>query len=420
MCVKLGIGTIGRYMMSNKPFMQISDQVKNIPEALSVYMNNIVYKLKRDGMAIVTLSLGEAFFDVPFFGFDGLDITKGYHYSESLGIPELRDKIAKYYYSQYNAAVDSESEILISAGSKPLVYMALQSILNPGDEVLIHEPAWLSYPEQIKLANGIPRFIPYDCQVKDFTKYLSKKTRILILNNPNNPAGRVYSDEDLLMLYKEFRPRGIYIIVDEAYSDFLAHEEFCSIVNVVPDKDGIIVVNSLSKNLGMSGWRVGYVISTPEIIYNILKLNQHLITCASTILLMYLAKYFDSILEHTLPQAKAVTTKRNEIESYVRSIGLETLGGSSTFYMFVNIGGYNFSSLDLSLYLLFKYHIAVVPGSAYGKSTERFIRIGVGVETNEVIMRAIDRIKDVIENQEYDDVFVESELKRIQVRKFSI
>ena len=404
----------------NKVKMQISDKVKEIPEALSVSINNIIYKMKRNGYQVKTLSLGEAFFDIPFYGFNEIDVNKGYHYSESLGIPGLREKIANYYKNNYDADVNPHDELLISAGSKPIIYMALQTILNSGDEVLIHEPAWLSYPEQIKLADGVPVFIPYDCPASDFKNYITKKTKALILNNPNNPAGKVYSKEELLNLYKYFREKGIYIIVDEAYSDFIDSDNFTSMINIVPDKDGIIVINSLSKNLGISGWRVGYVISTPDIIYNILKLNQHLITCPSTILLLYLEKYFDKMIECTIPQAKAVTKKRNNIEKYISQMGLKTLGGSSTFYIFINLGDYKYTSLDFALYLLFKYKIAVVPGFAYGKSTGRFIRIGVGAETEEDLKEAIQIIKRVIDNQEYDEKLVNDYLNKLEIKRFEI
>lgn len=402
----------------NKPKLQISKKIKEIPEALSIYINSLVYKMKRNGNKITTLSLGEAHFDIPFYGFEDIDIRKGYHYSESMGIPELRKKIADYYSNQYGADVNSDNEILISAGSKPIIFMALQAVLDDGDEVLIHEPAWVSYSEQIKLVGGVPKFIPYNSEISEFENYITNRTKILILNNPNNPAGRIYSSDDLYEIYKTFRARGIYILIDEAYSDFLEDGKFTSLASIVPDKDGIIVVNSLSKNFGISGWRVGYVISTPEIIFNILKLNQHLITCPSTILLMYLEKYFDKILDHTLPQARQVTVKRNRLESYVRSKGLETLGGSSTFYMFINIGDYNHSSLDFAMYLLFKYNIAVVPGSAYGESTERFIRIGVGVESFENLCNAVNVIKTVIVNNEYDEDFVEKMMNRLKVKRF--
>lgn len=400
------------------PAMQLSDKVNAIPEALSVYMNNIVYAMKRRGDKIKVLSLGEAFFDIPMFPLDDIDFKKGYHYSESRGLPELRKVVSGYYSEKYNAPVNPNDEIIISAGSKPLIYMAFQAVLNPGDEVLIPEPAWLSYPEEIKLANGVPKFIPYDCPVEEFGKYFTEKTKMVIICNPNNPAGRMYTKAEMEKLYSICRPKGIYILADEAYSDFVIDGKFTSMVNVVPDKDGIIVVNSLSKNLGISGWRLGYAIAAPKVIYNILKLNQHLITCPATLLAMYVAHYFKDIIKITLPQAEAVVRKRAEVVDSMQKIGLEPFEGSATFYIFVNIGNYKKSSMDLGLYLLMKYGISVVPGTAYGQSTERFIRIGVGAESVETIKECLEIIKRVIENNEYDDSFVESELKSLGFNRF--
>ncbi|MBR1764098.1 MAG: pyridoxal phosphate-dependent aminotransferase [Ruminococcus sp.] len=405
--------------MNSQLKMQLSDKVNAIPEALSVYMNNVVYAMRRRGDSIKVLSLGEAFFEIPMFPFDEIDFKKGYHYSESRGMPELRHIVAKYYKDKYGAVIDPEDELLISAGSKPLIYMAFQSVLNPGDEVLIHEPAWLSYPEEIKLADGVPKFIPYDCLVEDFDKYFTDKTRMVVICNPNNPAGKMYSKADLERLYEMCRPRGIYILVDEAYSDFVIDDGFTSMASVVPDKDGIIVVNSLSKNLGISGWRIGYVISSPDVIYNVLKLNQHLITCPATLLSMYVAHYFDDIVKVTLPQAQAVVEKRQKITNYMKSIGLKPLDGSATFYIFMSIENYKHSSMELGLYLLMKYGISVVPGLAYGDSTERFIRIGVGAETTEDIEECLRTIKRVIEENEYDDDFVDSQLKELHMNRFT-
>lgn len=402
------------------PPMQLSRKVTSIPEALSVYINNVVYAMKRRGDSIKVLSLGEAYFDIPMFPFEDIDFQKGYHYSESRGMLELRQIISTYYKEHYDALIDAGNEILISAGSKPLIYMAFQAVLNPGDEVLIHEPAWLSYPEEVKLAGGIPSFIPYDCPVDAFPAYFTDRTRMLVINNPNNPAGKVYSRDELEKIYEICRPLGIYVLVDEAYSDFVVDRTFTSMINIVPDKDGIIVVNSLSKNLGISGWRVGYVVSSPDLIYNILKLNQHLITCPSTVLLLYLIKYFDKMVEITLPQARAVVKKRTEIVRYMQEIGLNMLEGSATFYIFVNIDEYKYSSLDLALYLLTKYHISVVPGSAYGKSTGRFIRIGVGAESMDELQIAIKTIRDVIKNNEFDNNLVDQELKELNMHRFIV
>ncbi len=398
--------------------MQISNKVASIPEALSIYINNIVYTMRQAGYPIKVLSLGEAYFKIPLLSFDNIDFEKGYHYTESRGIYDLREKIAKYYSKNYDVSIDPRDEILISAGSKPLIYMAFQAVLNPGDEVLIHEPAWLSYPEEIKLADGVPDFIPYNCPVEEFENYFTEKTRMIVINNPNNPAGRTYTREELETLYKMCRPRGIYILVDEAYSDFITDDSFVSMANVVPDKDGIIIVNSLSKNFGISGWRIGYVISTPELIFNILKLNQHLITCAPSILLLYLNEHFDELLALTLPQAQAVVEKRNQVNQYAKSIGLRALPGSATFYLFFDISDYGRSSLDFAMFLLAKYHIAVVPGSAYGASTDHFIRVGVGTETVDDLKACLDTINSVIKTKEFDDGIIDAELAKLNLDRF--
>lgn len=409
--------------MSNKlkyPKMQISKKVQEIPQALSIYINQIVYEQKRKGYDITTLSLGEAYFNIPLFDFKKLDQEKCYHYSESQGLLPLREKIADFYKKYYNVQVNPKTELLISAGSKPIIFMAMQAVLNEGDEGLIHEPAWLSYQEQLKLVGAEPKFIPYNCSPKDFYKYFTDKTRMIILNNPNNPAGWLYSKEDLTEIYNQCRERGIYVLVDEAYSDFVPNDAgFYSMANIVSGKDGIIVVNSLSKNMGMSGLRVGYVISTPEVIQQILKLNQHILTCATTIILHYLARYFDDIINITLPQVKDVIDKRNRIAKFMDEIGLEYLKGDNTFYFFVNIKDFPAFSLDFALYLLLNYNIAVVPGSAYGESTERFVRISIGTESEDRIHDALMLIKDFMSIKEFDEKKLELMLKENEIIKFS-
>jgi len=405
-------------MNIQKPSLQISNATKGIPEALSIYINQLVYEQKRRGKEITVLSLGEAFFDIPMFDFGNLDFVKGYHYSDSQGIPELRKIIADFYKNEYNTTVDPADEILISAGSKPVIFFAMQAVLNPGDEVLIHEPGWLSYPEQVRLTGAKPAFIPYDVEISHFQDYFTERTRMLVINNPNNPAGRVYTEDDLNSIYKQCRNRGIYVMVDEAYSDFVIDEKFHSMAGVVPDKDGIIVVNSLSKNMGMSGWRVGYVISTPVVIRAILKLNQHIITCAPTILQYYMAKYFKNVTDITLPQVRDTVAKRKRIARKMDELGLERIEGGATFYFMVSIGDFPSTALDLALHLLLEHQVSVVPGSAYGASTARFVRVGVGTESEERINDALMIFRNVIRMQKFNSDEVDRKLKREGFHRF--
>lgn len=372
--------------------MQISDTVQQLEDALSITINQMVYNLKRAGEDVITLSLGEAFFEIPLFDFSQLDIEKIYHYSDSKGIPELRDKIARFYHQQYNAPVEP-SEIIITAGSKPAIFMATLAVLNPGDEALIHEPAWLSYPAHVKLAQGVPKFIPYDKGPEAFEEYFTPRTRLLMICNPNNPGGHIYTWAELTAIHRLCLKHDTWLLVDEAYSDFVLGDGFVSAAAIAPDKEGLIIANSLSKNMGMSGWRVGYTISNPIANAAIEKLNQHIITCAPTILTHYMARYFDDVIAHTLPQVRDVVEKRKRTAEFIESIGLRCLSGGATFYFFVNIGDFPASSMDFALEMLLRHNVSVVPGSAYGESTERFVRVSIGAESEDRIRDALVAIK---------------------------
>lgn len=398
--------------------MTISKKVNSIPEALSVYFNQLVYDLRRLNRDVVALSLGESFFEIPRFDFNCLDFNRGYHYSDTRGLPMLRERIAKLYREKYNAKVTSE-DILISAGSKAIIFMCMQAVLEPGDEIVIHEPAWVSYREQATLLGAQAKFIPFDACCSDFEKHFSGRTKMLIINNPNNPSGRIYKANELLDLYQQCRSRGIYLLIDEAYSDFIIDDSFHSMSKLAPDHDGIIVVNSLSKNMGMSGWRIGYVISSPDIINAILKLNQHLITCAPTILQLYLIEYFDEILSHTMPQIHAVVEKRERIRCRMDNIGLKYLPGNSTFYFFVSVGNYSGSVHDLAIYLILEKGVSVVPGFAYGSTVERFIRISIGTESEERIEYALLTLFDVLNSEPVESSWIREELKNLGLAEFS-
>jgi aspartate/methionine/tyrosine aminotransferase len=394
----------------------ISKTTSEIPEAMSIYINQLVYDLRRRGNDVIALSLGEAFFDIPLFDFRKLDLDKSYHYSDSQGIPGLRRKIATYYKDYYGASIDPDKELIITAGSKIGIFMCMRAVAEAGDEILIHEPAWVSYQEQARLINAVPRFIPYDAPVETFGDYLTPRTRLVIINNPNNPAGRIYERRELEMLAKTCGDRKVYVMVDEAYSDFVIDREFVSMASVVPDKRGVIIVNSLSKNMGISGWRVGYLVTHADLLPHLLKINQHLITCAPSILLYYLEKYFEKIVDITLPQVRQVVEKRERIRREMDRIGMHYLPGSSTFYFFVSIDNFPGTDMDLALALLVYHGIAVVPGSAYGDSTKRFVRISIGTESDERIVEALGIIRSMASANDFDRPGLHDSMSRLGLK----
>ena len=374
-----------------------SDIAAQSSEALSIKYNTEVYEKQRRGEDVIVLSLGEAFFDLPLFSFDNLPYPKIYHYSHSRGIPELRQKLSKYFFETYDVSYDYEKEILITAGSKIAIYMCLMAILNPKDEVLVYEPAWVSFTEQIRLAYGIPVHIPYDETIYNFEKYITDKTKMIIINNPNNPTGKVYSLEELSYLYQLAKKYKLYVLSDEAYSDFVIDQnEFISFANLDTEKKHTIVINSISKNFGISGWRLGYVITNPNLISELLKINQHLITCPPTILEYYVDKYFDEIISITKPQIKDLTLKRKQIMDYMNSLSLEFLPGTTTFYFFVSISKSKLKSEEFCWKLLQEHHVSTVPGIGYGKSCDRFIRVSIGSESIERVKKGLKIIADFI------------------------
>jgi len=390
--------TVSKVVPAGEVHFTPSKIVSESIEAMSIKYNTMVYEMQQAGKDVIVLSLGEAFFDIPLYDFSALPFPKLYHYSHSRGIPELRDIMAKYFLNEYDVAFNPTSEIIITAGSKIAIHMAIMSILNPGDEVMYYEPAWVSYPEQIKLCYGVPVSIPYDEKITNFEKYVTNRTRMLIINNPNNPTGRVFNLNELGCLYSLARKYNLFILSDEAYSDFvLDGSEFISLANLDIEKRHTIIVNSLSKNFGMSGWRLGYVITNPGLINQILKVNQHLITCPPTILEYYSVKYFDQIIKTTKPQIVDMVRKRQQIQKFMEELGLKPLAGTATFYFFVSIEPSKLSSEEFSSRLLENDHVCVVPGIGYGKSCDRFVRVSVGSENVDRIKKALRMMKKMIE-----------------------
>ena len=396
---------------SSKKSKKIKLKPRNLPlskivtksiEATSIRYNTKVYEKQRKGEDVIVMSLGEAFFDIPLFSFDDLPFPKLYHYSHSKGIPELRKKLQEYFLETYDVSFDYENEILITAGSKIAIYMCLIAILDFGDDVLIHEPAWVSFPEQIKLAHGNPIRIPLHKSIYDFEDYITPKTKLIIINNPHNPTGKLYSLEEMSYLYNLAKKYNLYILSDEAYSDFVYNQDrFISFGNLDVKKENSIIINSISKNFGISGWRLGYIITNEKLINQILKINQHLITCPPTMLEYYIEKHFDEIIQITKPQIEKLIEKRKQIINFMNKNDLKFLPGETTFYIFASIADSKLNSEEFCSQLLQKYGVSVVPGIGYGDSCDNFIRISIGSENMKRVKTGLNFIRKLIKSTSF-------------------
>jgi aminotransferase len=378
--------------------MRFSQAIDGAAEAASIEINTRVYDLQRQGLDVLVLSLGEAFFDLPPFSAAELPFPESYHYSSSRGLPELRQTLAQYYTRQFDVPVNPETELLMTAGSKAALYMAFLSILDPGDEVLVPEPAWVSYSEQIKLCGGQSAGIPLGTSVFHFADFITPRTKAIVVNTPHNPTGYVYNRRELQHLLDLAEQHDLWLLCDEAYSEFVIDGSFVSLGTLDRAKRRTILFNSLSKNLGVSGWRLGYAIGGAPVIDRMLKVQQHLLTCPPTLLAHSVQQNFHALLDITRPQIFDVVAKRNLLQHYLEEIGLTCLPGFATFYLFVSIAPSGLTSAEFCTQLLDEHRVAAVPGSGYGKSCDRFVRVSVGTESFERCCEGLDQILRLIES----------------------
>lgn len=376
-----------------------SEKLKNIIPAMSILFNEEAAKLKKQWKDVVVLSLWESFFDIPLMDFWQVQEKwkdKIYHYSDIRGIESLRKKLIEYYNNNFSTALTIDN-ILVSTGSKTLIYQFLSAILNNHDDVLVLEPARVSYTEQIKLCNANPITIPFDVSVFDIEDFITSKTKLLILNNPNNPSGKNYTKKELEYMNKLSKKHKFWVLSDEAYSDFVPDDDvFVSLLTIDSQNPYLVATNSMSKNFWMSWWRIGYIMWSENLIDKMWLMNWHIIWWASTILEYYYIEYFDDIIKKTTPQIKNTVKIRNEVKNYAEEIWLKTMEWNSTFYIFVSIEWSKYNSFDFAMKLLKERYVSTVAGLWYWGSCDKYIRIGVWTESLDRVKYGLMQIKEMI------------------------
>ena len=226
---------------------------------------------------------------------------------------------------------------------------------------------------------------------------ITDKTRAIVIINPNNPCGVLYDEKKVKAIADLAGEYDIPLISDEIYDQITYEKKFVSTSYVAKDVP-VIGLNGFSKTYLMTGWRLGYVITNEELINQILKINQHIITCPSTILEYYIAKHFDEIIRITKPQIKKVVMGRAKVCEYLNSKGLDYFEGDAAWYIFLSIEKSKLTSDEFCTELLKKHHVCCVPGIGYGKTCDKFIRVCVGSEPWNRVTKGIDIIKNLIDD----------------------
>jgi aspartate aminotransferase len=390
-----------------------SERIKNITESPTMKVAARAIRLKEKYNDLVDLSVGEPDFNTPEeikqAAKAALDrnLTK---YTLNQGIPELRKAIAHRFKVDYQLDYHIDN-IIVSNGAKQCLYNIIQSIIGKGDQVIIPAPYYPSYPEMVKLAEGIPAIVPtsemdnFKITPDTLQKYIMKNTVAIILCNPSNPTGMVYDRYELKDLLHELKNTGIYIISDEVYAKLVFENfDFASIASVSTQlKAQSIIISGVSKAYAMTGWRIGYAAGPPDIITAANKIQSHSTSNASTISQYASLAALTGSQEIIQEMRKTYEKRRNFIVESLKSIpGVTVAKPMGAFYVFPDIKTffgkkYNSQTIencdDLAVYLLEKARVSVVPGSAFGAPNH--IRISY-TSTEEKLNNAIRRIKNAL------------------------
>ncbi|MEM2147570.1 MAG: pyridoxal phosphate-dependent aminotransferase [Candidatus Bathyarchaeia archaeon] len=355
---------------------------------------------------VINLSVGEPDFTPPRHVLDGgwQAMLKGEtHYAPTNGIPELRKALAQKAYNDYGLNYDPDSELLVTVGGTQAIFLALLSLVNPGDEVLIPNPGFVCYAPSVILAGGVPVSIPllkkneFKPSVSDVTSLITDKSRVIILNYPNNPTGTVLSYNETAELARLAVERDLVVISDEVYEKIVydGSKHYC--LAAFPGmRERTIVVNSFSKTYAMTGLRIGYVYGPKELIAPIWLCHQYLVACVDNFA-QYAAlaalegpqTFVDSMVREFDKRRMFVFKRLNEIG------GFECTLPKGAFYLFPNIESFKMTSEDFAHFLLREAKVAIVPGSTFGSYGEGYIRLSYAT-SYENLEEAMQRIEKAV------------------------
>lgn len=349
---------------------------------------------------VISLTVGEPDFKTPWHVREAAitSLEKGKTaYTSNTGLLEFRKQIANYLERRFDVSYDPTSEMIITVGGSEAIDLAIRAIVEPGDEVLIVEPAYVCYVPMTELCGGVPVVIP--TRVEDrfkltpelLKKYITPKTKMLILPYPNNPTGAIMTEEDLRKIADVLRDTNIVVLTDEIYGELTYGRRHFSIASMPDMWDRTIYVGGFSKSYAMTGWRLGYVCAPKEITKQMLKIHQYAIMCAPTA-----SQYagLDAVMNGDADieyMKDCYNQRRRMLLSGLSEIGLSCFEPEGAFYVFPKIGEYGLSSDEFCERLLYEEKCAIVPGNAFGASGEGFARISYAYSV-EHISRAIDRI----------------------------
>ena len=352
----------------------------------------------------ISLGVGEPDFDTPWHirdeGIYALEKGKTF-YTSNAGLMELRKEICKYYTRKFQATYDPVHECVITVGGSEGIDIALRAMLDPGDEVIIPEPCYVSYVPCVELADGVPVINQLKAEnefrltAEELEAAITDKTKIVILPFPNNPTGAIMTRADLEKIAEVIRKHDLYVMSDEIYAELTYGQKHVSIASLPDMHDRTIVINGFSKAYAMTGWRLGYALAPRIICEQMTKIHQFAIMCAPTnsqYAAVDAVRYGDKDIEKMV---RAYDQRRHFLMQTFQEMGIECFEPFGAFYVFPCIKKYGMKSEEFAEKLLYQEKVAVVPGTAFGDCGEGYLRISYAYSIEE-LKEALGRIKHFI------------------------
>lgn len=362
-------------------------------------------ELEKQGRSIVHLEIGEPDFDTPTPIKEQTveALWRGLtHYGPNRGVLSLREVVAEDLSRRKGLRVDPERQIIVTVGTAEAIFCTLMALLDPGDEVLICEPAFINYEQCSLMAGAVPVFVGlreelgFQPDPGDIERHVTARTKVIVLNSPHNPTGTVFTREVIAGVLEVARKRGVWVVSDEVY-DQLVYDgrEALSPASLARDWERVVLVSGFSKAYAMTGWRLGYVVGPEELISAALKVHQYVTTCAPTFLQAGLAAVLlDAKVEQEVERmVREFDRRRRYLVDGLNSIpGISCRLPEGAFYAFANIKRLGVTSEEFSRFALDRYGVAVVPGSAFGPSGEGYVRLSYAADLS-VLGEGIARLR---------------------------
>lgn len=390
--------------------MVLSKKALGIAPSMTLSIDAMAKKLKQEGRDVVGFGAGEPDFDTPEnirnAAKKALDMGLT-RYTPAAGMPELRSAIAQRFYNKYSLSYEPD-DIVVSNGGKHALFNVFAAILNPGDEVLIPVPYWVTYPELVRMSDGVPAFVQTDPSMKatadDIRRALSSKTKVLILNTPSNPSGTVYARWELEEIAAVALEADIIVVSDEIYDELVYDGEHVSIASLGPAiKENTIVVNGLSKAYAMTGWRIGYTASNRQVAKVMGAYQSHATSNPNSIAQYAGIEALRGPQDSIVQMKQAFDRRRKLLCKLINDIdGLSCEMPGGAFYVMMNISGIKGkiydgvpinTSLEFAEALLKHTLTAVVPGAAFG--ADDYVRLSYAMK-DENIVKGLERIKEFV------------------------